>query len=182
MNIYLMRHAHAKSNAERRVNDTLKRKVYLTDLGKKQAKEAAEKLKNKKFDMIFSSQFPRCLQTAEIVNKYHGVKIIRDKRLNEWASGFDGKTYEELNEYLKRDPLMMHYKKGEPISKLKKRIVSFIRELKNKNRNKKYQNGSVLIVSHEQVLRVLYGYLKNIDIKLSLRKKISNTRIFYFKI
>lgn len=122
MKLYLIRHAQAESNVEKKVNDSLRRKINLTKLGKKQSEYAAKKLKNIKLQAIFSSQFPRSLQTAKIIDKYHNSKIIKDKRLNEWASGFDGKSYDELNNYLKTDTFLLKHKKGESIPKLKKEL------------------------------------------------------------
>ncbi len=179
MKLYLIRHAQAESNVKRIVNDSLKTKIHITSLGKNQAQFAGKKLANKKIEIIFSSQFPRCQETSKIVNRFLKVKIIKDKRLNEWASGFDGKSYDELNEYLKTDPFILKHKKGESIPKLKKRIISFINDLKN---NKKQEYNSVLIVSHEQVLKMLIGYLKNLDDKKAMKIKIPNAKILSFEI
>lgn len=74
MKLYLMRHADAvpqKSNQE----DSERQ---LTSKGKKDAKEAAQKLKSKgiAFDVIFSSPLVRAVQTAEIVAKELGLPDI----------------------------------------------------------------------------------------------------------
>ena len=41
-----------------------------------------EKLKNEKVTAIITSPYLRCKHTAEIMNKYHDLKIVEDDRFN----------------------------------------------------------------------------------------------------
>jgi probable phosphoglycerate mutase len=50
---------------------------FLTDLGHNQAKAVSERLKNIKIDKIFSSSCGRAFQTAEHVNLYHNLEIVK---------------------------------------------------------------------------------------------------------
>lgn len=55
----------------------------ITEIGKKQAELLAQRLKNEKISAIVSSPYLRCMHTAEIINKYHDLKIKEDSRFNE---------------------------------------------------------------------------------------------------
>lgn len=47
----------------------------------------ALKYKDTKFDIIFCSPLMRTIQTANIINKFHNVKIVKDERLIEIDQG-----------------------------------------------------------------------------------------------
>jgi len=173
MKIYFLRHAQAESNVKKAVNDSLKRKINLTGLGKKQAQSVAKKLKIKKLDAIFSSQFPRCLQTAMIINRFHGLKIKKDKRLDEWDTGFDGKSYEELNEFLEKDRIKIKVKGHESFKDVQKRINSFMHWLENQD----YK--IVLIITHEASAQAINAFIKKISAKEIFKKKIPNAKVFF---
>lgn len=55
----------------------------ITDAGKKRVEFLAERLKSEKITAIITSLYLRCKRTAEIMNKYHNLKIIEDDRFNE---------------------------------------------------------------------------------------------------
>lgn len=67
--------------------------IEITEEGKKQIEEAAEKLKktcpepSRRIDLIFSSDFFRTQQTAGIVSKGLGLEINFDKRLRDLNMG-----------------------------------------------------------------------------------------------
>ena len=61
--------------------------------GYSQVKKLSERLKNEKFDAIYSSNLKRAIQTAEEINKYHYKKILIDKRL---ADALDRETSKDI--------------------------------------------------------------------------------------
>jgi broad specificity phosphatase PhoE len=71
-NIYLLRHGEKNKDG-----------TALSKNGIKQANYLAKRLKKIKFNKIYSSDLGRCIQTAEIVSKYHPYEIIYDKKLRE---------------------------------------------------------------------------------------------------
>jgi len=77
---YLLRHGHSIRNLKD-IADCWPEKIYspLTAKGRGQAKRAAEKLSNKKIDLIFASDLLRTKQTAEIVGKRLKIKPRFDK-------------------------------------------------------------------------------------------------------
>lgn len=89
MKLLLVRHAKSIANHLGIRQD--KNKDYydtnLHDLGLLQAKEIAQRLKNEKIDIIYSSPLKRAKETAEEINKYHKIEIIYDKKIEERRVG-----------------------------------------------------------------------------------------------
>ncbi len=72
MKIYLVRHGESVGN-KARVHQTAE--MGLSDTGRKQARLVAERLKNLKINLIYSSTFLRARQTSEIISKALNVPI-----------------------------------------------------------------------------------------------------------
>ncbi len=77
MKIYFVRHGHPDYKTD-----------SLTELGKMQAKAAAERLKNCNIERIFASSCGRAFQTAEYTAKQFGLEVIPCDFIRElgWAS------------------------------------------------------------------------------------------------
>jgi len=69
MRIYLLRHGQSQANAG--ISDTID--CSLTDLGKRQAEAVAEALSPVGVDVILSSPYRRCLETAELIRRRSGA-------------------------------------------------------------------------------------------------------------
>lgn len=61
--------------------------IPLNEKGLMQAEEISLFLKDYHFDVIYTSPLIRAKKTAEIINKYHNVKIVVDDRLKEFFAG-----------------------------------------------------------------------------------------------
>lgn len=85
MKIFLVRHGESVANKERKHQGREKgwQDTPLSNSGKTQSKKVAERLKNEKFNLIYSSPLKRAKQTAETINKFHNKKIIFDERIKE---------------------------------------------------------------------------------------------------
>jgi len=144
----------------------------LTVKGKKQVKEASEKLKKKKINLIFSSDLLRTKQTAEIIGKELGLKPKFDKRLREVNVGiFNGRPIDEVGRFWDEERKLLplnYYKKrfqiappkGENYSDIEKRLSDFIKEME-----KKYNGRGILIVSHQRPLTLLEKVMHNYSLK-----------------
>lgn len=135
--------------------------VKLSGKGKKQIKNAAEELKKRKIDVIYSSDIFRTRQTAEIVAKALGLKINFDKRLRDINLGvYHGKAKKEF--YGDFPDLKKRFSKGpaggESWNNLKKRLKNFLEEI-----NKKHKNKNILIISHGDPLWMLEGIIKKLS-------------------
>lgn len=140
--IYIVRHGQTYWNLEGRYAGRID--IELNDIGVEQAKEIYEKLKDVKFDKVFSSPLKRAYKTAEIIcNK----DIITDDRIIERCNGeLEGKLKTECNETINfNEPNETRY--GiEPINIFRKRISNFFDDI-----TKNYVGKNILIVTHAGV-------------------------------
>ncbi len=159
MKLIFIRHGQTNYNVKDWCNSRPNPKVRLTSLGRQQVKEAAEKLKHEKIDMVFTSQLIRSQQTGIILNGYHHVPTIVDKRLNDRSTGFEDKPASLFYAWRakQKNPLTCRHRGGESYMDMKKRFISFINDLK------KSDYKTVLIVAHLPILNVARGYFKHID-------------------
>ncbi len=93
MIIYIVRHGQTDYNVEGRYGGRID--VPLNDTGIKQAQELHEKLKDIKFDLVYSSPLQRAIKTAEIICDN---EIIKDDRIIERDNGeLEGKLKTEID-------------------------------------------------------------------------------------
>jgi len=149
--------------------------VRLTKKGKEQIEKATKILKNKKIDLIFSSDIFRTRQTAGIVAKELGLQVKYDKRLRDINWGiFQGKKSKEAWAYYS-NPKEKFYKApplGENWNECKKRMLNVLKEIE-----KKYKNKTILIISHGDPLWLLEGAVKKIKKDELLKQKVSDNYI-----
>ena len=180
MKIILVRHGQTNYNVKDFCNGLPNKKVRLTALGKKQAQFVALKLAKTKFDVIFVSKLFRSEQTAKIINRYHKLKMIADKRLNDRLMGeFEGKSASLFYAWQAKQakPWTASPRQGESYESLKKRAKEFLTELSCKD----YK--LVLIVTHLPVMKVMRGYFKNLSNEVMNKpdeKAIPNGKIMTF--
>lgn len=130
----------------------------LSEKGKEQAREVKKKLDSQTFDIVFSSPLSRAYQTAEIITE-EKFPIIIDERLNERDYGdFEGHTREEFDyiDYWNFD-FNLKENHGESVQHLCMRIDDFLKEIKEKYRDKR-----VLVVTHSGVARAIYYVIHGI--------------------
>jgi len=157
---YLLRHGESLKNVEGFESSwPEKKRVTLTAKGIKEAKAAAKLAKNKKIDLIFSSNLLRTKQTAEIIAKELGIKTKTDKRLREVGLGiFNGMSSWDFgpfwNDGKELTPLQ-HYNNrykfpapgGETYKDVEDRLKDFLKETENN-----YKKKNIIIVSHSRPL------------------------------
>ncbi|MDD5145640.1 MAG: class I tRNA ligase family protein [Candidatus Pacebacteria bacterium] len=143
----------------------------LTEKGKVQIATVAKKLKNKKIDLIFSSDILRTKQTAEIIAKDLNLKVKLDKRLREINIGIlNGKKQKDAFDFWGKStlsPIEYTQKRfqvtppeGENYADVEKRMLSFMKEMENK-----YQGKNILLVSHQRPITLLEKVMEGFDIK-----------------
>jgi|TARA_Y100000034_G_scaffold110268_1_gene142288 broad specificity phosphatase PhoE len=154
----------------------------LTKEGLKQAKLVAKRLKDVNIDVIYSSDLSRAFRTAKEIAKNHkNIKIKKDKRLRETDHGeFSGKKVTEGD----WDKLSGKFGEkippgGESLLMVEKRISEFY-----KNILKKYEDETILIVSHGGPLYILKSIILKISFLDMMKKikKLHNTAISEFEI
>ncbi|MCX6713837.1 MAG: class I tRNA ligase family protein, partial [Candidatus Vogelbacteria bacterium] len=147
---WLMRHGEAEAN----IGDTLSVSPtdpnHLTEKGKQEVKESAQKLKEGKIDLIISSDFIRIKETSQLVARELGLKleqIIFDERLREISPGsFAGKTWGDYNDSFGERINRLNGRPdhgGENFNDVRRRAMAVFYEI-----DQKYQNKNILIVTH----------------------------------
>ncbi|MEZ4156586.1 MAG: class I tRNA ligase family protein [Candidatus Paceibacterota bacterium] len=158
---YLMRHTEARHNVEQLIaagEETNKENTSeLTEKGKTQAEKVAALIKKEKIDYIFASPYKRTKDTAHIVAEKVGVKVIPldIDRLKEIEAGvLSWNTIENYHAFFgkKKDRFAKKPEGAESWNDVRKRVMSFYKELEEKYKDKK-----ILIVSHGDPLWILHG-------------------------
>lgn len=132
----------------------------LTENGENQILKKSEFIPS--YDLIYSSPLIRALKSSQIINK-NNLIIKTDERLKELNFGiFENKSYKEIQESYKdecdkweMENISYSFPKGESIYDLSERVISFVEEIKNSNKN-------ILIVTHYGVINsILCHYISN---------------------
>ena len=173
---FAMRHGQAESNVENFINSRIENNnCHLTEKGKKQVLAAAKILRQAqdKIDLIFSSDFLRTRETAEIVAEKLGFeksKIIFDERLREINTGiFDGQNVENYRKFATvEEKFYKTPSKGENLTDLKNRVAEFLYEI-----DKKYSDKNILIISHEYPIWLLFAGAEGSDSKKAIKMRNS---------
>ena len=169
MNIYIMRHGttvwNEKGISQGRSNNRLSKS------GKSLTEQVAEKFKDVKIDIIFVSPLMRTMQTANIINKFHNVKIFKDNRLIEIDQGiFTGRSWSSLSEEEKELKNKRDAACGiESYKSVLNRVTDFIEDVKS---NCKFEN--ILVVTHNVCASLLYTKLNCNNVDLNCDKHIRN--------
>ncbi len=173
---HMLRHGQCSANVEGICSYASGYEVNLTDLGKEEVRNAAEELRGKNIDLIYTSPFLRTKESAKIIadalNLPH-VNIIEDERLVDLNAGiFEGKTWKEYFKFFEdKDRFNEPVPGGESVLDVKRRVGEFIYEI-----NKNLKGKNVLIVAHGVTLWMLESIAKGAteeEMKL-IREKLSH--------
>jgi broad specificity phosphatase PhoE len=176
MKVYFLRHGESTYNVKGLINQDKNIPVHLTSKGKKQASEVGRKLFGVGFDAIYRSEFLRAKETAEIASRNWKVPVFVDERLNEAKVGFEGESAEEFRLDSLHDFYKFKVKGQESWLDVKKRIKSFMKDLKKE----KYK--TVLVVSHQWPVEIAYEIVNKISDKAAREKYIGNCEFYELEI
>ena len=169
---FIFRHGHSEVQVEKAAGRPVKDKdCGLTIEGREEVSASAQKLKKEAIDLIVSSDVERAKQTAEIVGRIVGAKIIFDKRLREFDAGeLNGQSSEKIWEYLceQEDAIAVAMPNGESLFDVKRRAYECLAFL-----DKKYKNQTIVIISHEFPLMLLEWTLKGMELEDIIAKRCS---------
>ena len=166
MRLYLVRHGETAWNQERRCQGISD--IDLNDTGRHQAELAANSLKDVPFRAIYTSSLRRAIETAEIINRFHGVNISVEPDLRELNQGkFEGKTFQELFENYGPD-LEVWWKSpanfrmpegGETLAELQDRAWKVVQRIRED-----HQEGEIGIIAHNFVNIVIISKVLGLDL------------------
>lgn len=169
MKLYIMRHGTTVWNEKRIIQGRSQNR--LSRNGKALVEETAKHNKDVEIDVIFASPLMRTMQTANIFNKYHNVKIIKDERLTEIDQGiFSKRPFSSLNDEEKiQQRIKVKSCKMECYEEVLERTKNFLAFLKQNTEFDK-----VLVVTHSIIASLLDNLINNIEIDFSNKQQIDN--------
>lgn len=158
--LYLIRHGQSAKNVEGRFGGHSV--TPLSDLGRSQAEITAKTLKKEKVSVIYSSDLPRAVQTAEPTSELLGVFLNKSKAFRERDVGaLEGLTFDEAREKFPKDYhdlVCRHINEtitgGESYRELLKRATGALNEVLTAYRGKR-----IAIFSHTGTICFLSLYL-----------------------
>ncbi|WP_455210046.1 histidine phosphatase family protein [Kaarinaea lacus] len=174
MTLYIMRHGETNYNQLGLCNDDPSKNVYLTETGVEQAEQAAKQLAQVPLTKIYVSELPRTRQTADIINRIHSAPIITSHYLNDICSGFDGKPVEDYFTATGHDRYNTTPPGGESVKEFQMRVLKFLEEIENP------KDKSILVVTHEEAMRVFYAYFHNLDPEQMMELHFANCAVVNF--
>ena len=170
---FVMRHGESEANVKKVINGKIENNhFHLTEKGRKEARKAAETLKEKNINLIFASDFLRTKETAGIVAEAMGLgkeKIIFDERLREANFGiFEDRPPVEYHNYFSsyKEKFTKTPPQGENLTELKRRAAEFIYEI-----DSKYRGKNILLVSHDYTIWNLFAGSKGATVGETVKMK-----------
>ena len=141
--------------------------VELTDLGKERAIKLGQIRKDTHFDVIFTSDLIRAIDSANLA--FPNVNHTQDKRLRECNYGdLDGKD-KKLVVY--EDHIDIPFPNGESLKDVEKRIINFIEFIKEN-----YSGKTIGIVAHRAPQLAFEVLTKNLTWNEAIKNDWRNTK------
>ena len=161
----LVRHGQTDWNVARRYQG--QQDIPLNAEGLQQARTLALFMKEETFDVIYSSDLQRAMQTAQILQEGREATVIADARLREIAFGeWEGKCHDDLRTAFpirftlsESDPAVPLAPGGESVFALAQRTKEFADEI-----SQRFPDGNVLIVTHGLALATLLCHAENVPL------------------
>jgi len=156
---HLVRHGQADYDLaeDRRLIGGMRDLVPLTELGRRQAAQAAERLADLPLQTIISSPMTRAMETAQIISLRLGLPLTVEFDLHEWlpdlSCSFDTRGFVSLQ----AEDLRLHggewpegqVRPWEPLSLVRQRVQSVLRKYEHLER--------AVVVAHGMVIFALTG-------------------------
>lgn len=151
----------------------------LNETGLQQARAVRNQLKDRQFDYIVTSPLQRAVRTAQIINEFHHVPIIRDSEIRERSVG--GVPPEEWHNLFDMDINLTPANAdagGEDVQTFFMRVYRVIDRLVDT-----YTGKSILVVSHGGVNQAFYAYASQLSWKGNMRLSLmDNCEVREYKI
>lgn len=170
----LMRHEETVGIRRQIVSSDL-RKYPLTPRGRRAARRAARRLcRDFNIDVIYASPVRRTFETACIVSQQCGAPVTTKPALREIGFGkFENGPLADYHAAFAKPGDRFYHSVGgtEPLYKVRERVVKCFKKIDNKHRGQ-----TILIVSHGDPLRLLQGWL--MDINVGATRRLASPQIF----
>ncbi|MCG8538729.1 MAG: histidine phosphatase family protein [Clostridia bacterium] len=177
LRLYLIRHGETEWNLRAKTQGC--KNIQLSKRGILQGKLLGEKLKenDEEYKKIFSSDLDRCYLTAKSIAKKLKIDIEINRGLREMSFGdWEGLTLEEIKksyskEYIRwrNEPCKASIPKGEDLKTVQERCLESVKDIIDK-----YDDGSIIIVSHGVAIKTIILGLLGLDLKHFYNITLSN--------
>lgn len=165
MKLIFVRHGETQDNIENIASG--RRNVPLTKKGILQAYALADRFKDEKIDIIYSSPLKRCLSVARIINQFHHAPIQIENNFSEYDWGeWEGmdlnevfKQRAEKDKKGKRSKRYLRAPSGESFHSMELRVKKSVRQI-----IRNYPGQTILIVSHGGVNKLILNCLFNLGL------------------
>ena len=157
--VWVIRHGMTALNSEHGGDDRIRgwRNVPLSREGRVEAQKLAEKLRSSDIDVVYHSPLDRAADTARMIARTTGAKLIDVENLKPWNVGkYQGELSKDVHPILAKfccETPEQAVPGGESFDQFKERVFKGMREVLNGG----YRHPAV--VSHYRVERLLKGYI-----------------------
>ncbi len=178
LKLYLVRHGESAWNVKHFY--TGQTDVPLSELGELQAQRLAEKFTEQRFDSIYASPLKRAQDTVRPTAHLKNIPLRLDARLAEIHHGaWEGNPAAVIREqyaeeYLawRTEPHRVKMPDGESLGDVSERVSDFLQQLVSE-----YQDGSILIATHDAVLRVIVLQTLGMGLEYFWRWRFDNASV-----
>ncbi len=162
MKLYFVRHGKTDWNLNRLIQG--KTDIPLSDIGIKESKKIAKKLKDVKFDVCYSSSLKRAMETAKIIVEDSCEIIPNDLIVERDLGRLEGTL---VHNYKVKEFWDINYQKDEDGVETPKELLARTKEFLDYLK-KNYTDETILVVSHSGTIKALHynivGYDDNTDL------------------
>jgi alpha-ribazole phosphatase len=182
--VLLIRHGETEWNATKRIQGHSN--TPLNDLGRKQARALAGRLKNKAIAAIYSSDLDRAKETIAPTAAALGMEIQTDVRLREKSFGdWEGLSLDEVAEkypelwqmYHTDHDLKTPIPNGETWEQVQARVLDCLKDILAKHS----LDETVIVVSHGGSVRPIIMYALNAPLTSIIRVSVDNAGITHLE-
>lgn len=166
MKLYFIRHGESEANTRHIISNRAS-PYHLTERGRQQAQQLAERLADVPIDAIFSSPVLRARETAQILSTAFGVHYQVTEGLREYDCGIleercDAESWALYSKYYKEWTLHQNWESkpegGENFLDIRNRFLPFIESLKDGGRE------NILLIGHGGLFQLMLPLiLTNVD-------------------
>jgi broad specificity phosphatase PhoE len=179
LEIDLLRHGLSESNKVKKYSNVIDEPLDKLAFG--EISNIKEYFDNINYDMVFSSPYKRCLETALYLIRDNTVAIKIENSIREMELGpWNGLTPKEIEikypiewEIWKSKPDKLRLPERETIHEVRQRVISWLIPLINS-----IECGHILIVTHVVVIRVILSYYLGIPLSNIRDIEIDNLKTF----
>lgn len=173
--VYFIRHGQTVWNVQHRIAGVTD--VELTEEGYRQARAAAEELRNSgiRIDEIWSSPLRRASETARILSEATGIPWRSEPRLKEQNFGrWEGKATVDEGFILEKQQFTRRCGGCESMLQVAQRVYDVLDELKQ------VPDRTRILVAHNGIARVVRSYFEEMTNEEFARWTVPNCRLMRF--